>query len=104
MKANIVAACIIALALIVAVALNGGLYQTQKANDDNSAVWRTNKVTGAVSICTIRLGCHPLAEGFTIPRATPVAQATSDFMTGAVPVKPQAVPKDFVPDTPVPTK
>lgn len=59
MRNPIIAVGIIALALIVAAILNSGIYQMLKA--DQTAMWRMNRLTGAVSVCVID-GCVPIRE------------------------------------------
>jgi len=109
MRSNIIAASIVALALVVAALLNGGIYQTQKTNF-NDAVWRTNKLTGTVSVCIISTGCLRLAEGPTpdplagaiLITPTPKAPDWSEFkIVGGTPVAtatPITGANGFVPD------
>jgi len=63
MKSNLVAACcIVALALIVAALLNGGIYQMERGAD-GTKVWRVNRLTGSVSLCgTTFGGCADFGE------------------------------------------
>lgn len=47
---NLAAAIAIATSLILAAVLSGGLYET-RASGDGIFLWRTNRFTGAITIC-----------------------------------------------------
>jgi hypothetical protein len=87
MKGGTFAASVIALALVAAALLNGGIYQMLRG--DESSIYRLNRFTGVVSVCVVGGGgCHAFPEGTTLraePNATPTAQ---DFMKGMVPETP----------------
>jgi hypothetical protein len=82
-KENTFAACIIALGLIIAAILHGGIYQLQRGPGNGEWVFRMNRLTGVLSICAVDSGCRVISQGgqpSTEPSATP-----TDFMKGMVP-------------------
>jgi hypothetical protein len=50
MSRNLGAAIVITMGLILAAILSGGFYET-RASDDGIFLWRTNRFTGATTIC-----------------------------------------------------
>jgi hypothetical protein len=61
-KSNILAATIIALGLMMAGILNGGIYYMERDSKE-TAVYRINRLTGRVSVCAVEGGCHVIGEG-----------------------------------------
>jgi hypothetical protein len=53
MTRNLGAAIVIAAGLILAAILTGGLYET-RASSDGIFLWRTNRLTGASTICMVK--------------------------------------------------
>jgi hypothetical protein len=52
---NLGAAIVIAVALVLAAILNGGFYETHIAGE-GVFFWRTNRFTGAITICVVQTG------------------------------------------------
>jgi hypothetical protein len=55
MTRNIGAAIVLGAALVLAAMLNGGLYETHVAGE-GVFFWRTNRFTGAITICVVQTG------------------------------------------------
>jgi hypothetical protein len=58
MTRNFGAAIVLGAALVLAAMLNGGFYETHA--EQGIFFWRTNRFTGAITICVIQTGAAPV--------------------------------------------
>jgi len=52
MNRNVLAATIVAVALIAASVLLGGIYEFRSGSEGAAFVWRVNRFTGTMAICS----------------------------------------------------
>jgi hypothetical protein len=78
----LVAAVIVAVGVALGGLFYGGIYQFR---EEDTGVYRFNRLSGAVTVCAIEVGCHALREGDTLPHAAPtrVAAATPNAGVGS---------------------
>jgi hypothetical protein len=52
-QGSVIAAVIIAVGLIAASVLIGGIYETRGASENAAFMWRVNRFTGAMAVCSV---------------------------------------------------
>ena len=73
---NVIAAIIIAIGLVTASVLIGGIHETRGAPENAAFMWRVNRFTGAMAICS---AVPPGDQGNTFaPVCTDVAAKKSN--------------------------